>query len=282
LDGHGEPKPLNTLQAALEQAAAAANLAGERLAMIDLTDPVRAEYASLRGLEPVYPASVIKVAVMVEAEHQVEQGTIDLGTTYTVTEEQHTCTGYPPGDTRLLLQPGNTASVQYLVDLMITRSDNTATNVLIDHLGRANVTAYMASLGLPTLQVHRKVFGCEPYDDTGWDGVSRNTMSARETAQLYRLILDGGPGFPGAESRTRMQGVLSRQLWRDGIFERLPAAAQYLSKTGETTTVKHDSGIILWGNRRYVIVAMLELSGGQALPRLRELGTQVTAVMESR
>jgi beta-lactamase class A len=38
--------------------------------------------------------------------------------------------------------------VGFLFDVMITRSDNTATNTLIERVGRANVTSFMASIGL--------------------------------------------------------------------------------------------------------------------------------------
>lgn len=278
----GAPHALNDLQPALERAALAANIQDERVALLDVTDPNRPVLAALRGMEPVYPASIIKVVVMAEVEHQVEQGTLSLDSPLTITAEQDTCDSVPSSDTRPRLETGDVAKVGYLVDLMITRSDNTATNALIDRIGRTKATAYMAALGLPSLQVHRKVFGCSPYDDSGWDGVHLNTMTALETARLYQLILDGGPSFVGASSRSRMQTVLGGQLWRGGVAAGLAPDAVFLSKTGDTSQVVHDSGIILWKGRRYIVAAFLELSPSIGRPRLKELGHQLQHVMETR
>lgn len=282
LDATGVAQPLNDLQPALERAAIAAGIEAERAVLLDVTDPAAPVVASLRALEPVYPASVIKVVVMAEVERQIERGMLSLSAQYTVTEEQDTCETLPSSDPRPPLVTGDTATVEHYVDVMITRSDNTATNVLIDNVGRENMTAFMAALGLPGLRVHRKVFGCEPYDDSGWDGTNLNSMTALETAELYRLILDGGPGFVGEEGRLRMQAILSRQLLRGTIAAGLPEDAQYLSKTGNTSVVIHDSGIILWGGQRYIVAVFLELSPSEGRPLLREFGHQLGHLMTAR
>jgi beta-lactamase class A len=238
--------------------------------------------AALRPTDPVYPASVIKVVVMAEVEHQIEQGLLSRTKRFTIDAEQETCTGLPDGDTRPVLDAGDWAEVDFLVDVMITRSDNTATNVLVDNVARHKANAFMASLGLPTLQVHRKTFGCEPYTDSGWDGAHLNTMTALETAKLYRLVLEGGPGFLGAASRKRMMDVLGGQLLRGGVASMLPADALYLSKTGNTSEVVHDSGIILWRGRRYVLAAFLEMEPSVGRPRLADLGAEIAKIMANR
>src|SRR5436305_3865272 len=42
--------------------------------LVDLTDPRRAEQASFRGEEPIYPASVVKLFYLVAAERWMEDG----------------------------------------------------------------------------------------------------------------------------------------------------------------------------------------------------------------
>ena len=42
--------------------------------------------------------------------------------------------------------------------LMIVMSDNTATNLVIDHLGLANIDARIAALGLKNTYLYKKIF----------------------------------------------------------------------------------------------------------------------------
>jgi beta-lactamase class A len=273
---------LNDLQPRLERAVEGANLSRERVVLVDFTNGRAPLVSHIRGASPVYPASVIKLTVMAEVEHQIEQGLLSLGTPLTVGPEDDTCDSLPSGDTRPTLHAGDTQNVGFLLDVMITRSDNSATNTLIERVGRANVTSFMASIGVPGLQLHRKVYGCDPIEDTAWDGVHMNTMTALETAKLYQLVLDGGPGFMGEEARTRMQKTLSEQRYKGGIGKGLPEDALFMSKTGDTSSVTHDAGIILWRGRRYIVAAFTELRPSVGRPRLQELGRRITNIMQER
>lgn len=107
-------------------------------------------------------------------------------------------------------------------------------------------------------------------------------MTALDTAKLYRLILDGGPGFVGPAGRQRMRDVLADQRWRGQLAATLPDDAEYLSKTGNTSEVVHDSGIILWRGRRYIIAVFTELSPSVGRPRLGTLGEEVSKIMSAR
>jgi beta-lactamase class A len=274
--------PLNDLQPKLERAVADSNLAGERVVLVDDTNGSAPLISQIRGASVVYPASVIKLTVMAEVEHQIEQGLLSLDTPLTVGPEDDTCDSLPSGDTRPTLHAGDTQNVRFLLDVMITRSDNSATNTLIERVGRGNVTSYMATIGLPNLQLHRKVYGCDPIEDTAWDGVHMNTMTALETAKYYELVLDGGPGFVGEEARTRMQKTLSEQRYKGGIGKFLPEDSVYMSKTGDTSSVTHDAGIILWRGRRYIVAAFTELRPSVGRPRLQELGRRITDIMRER
>jgi beta-lactamase class A len=277
----GTAAALNDLQPRLERAAREANLASERIVLVDVTDGASPLVAQIRGASPVYPASVIKVPVMVEIEHQIEQGQLARETTLPVGPDDDTCDTPPAGDTRPTIAEGDFPRVDFLLDVMITRSDNTAANTLIQRAGRANVTSYMASLGLSGIALHRKVYGCDPIEDTAWDGVHMNTMTAIETAKLYQLILDGGPGFVGPEGRAQMQKTLSEQRYKS-IGTGLPSDAVFLNKTGSTSQVAHDTGIILWRGRRYIVAAFTELAPAVGRPRLGELGHQIGHILQDR
>lgn len=284
LGGDGHAHPLNDLQPLVERAVPSSDIDPKdaRVVVMEVTAGRPVLASGIRLLDPIYPASVIKLLMMVEAEHQIEQGKLARTAKLTINAEEDTCDSMPDADTRPRLETGMSVAIDDLVDMMITRSDNTATNVLVDHVGRAQATAFMSDLGLSTLQIHKKVFGCEPYDDSGWDGVHLNTMTALDTARLYRLILDGGPGFLGAAARTRMQEVLSRQFWRPGISATIPKDAVYLTKTGNTSEYAHDTGIVLWQGRRFIVGVFLEMPLADAKPKLRAFGEELSRIMAKR
>ena len=89
-------------------------------------------------------ASTIKVPVMVEVFRQIAQGRFTQSTTIALTDGDRDC-GY---GSLCDAHWGARYSVSALLRLMIERSDNTAANMLIRKVGRQNVNATMAGLGL--------------------------------------------------------------------------------------------------------------------------------------
>src|SRR5262249_53144883 len=103
---------------------------------------------------PFPTASVIKVAVMVEVFHQMAEGRLKRDDTVTLEEAAKV-------DGSGLLQrmhAGLVLSVGDLLDLMMTVSDNTATNLLIARVGTASVDRRLASYGLTRTRLFRPTF----------------------------------------------------------------------------------------------------------------------------
>jgi beta-lactamase class A len=197
-----------------------------------------------RATENVYPASVIKVALMVEAYRQIADGRLDLDTAVTVGAANQTTTAEATP-----FAPGYRATLRELIDLMITASDNIATNELYDLLGREVVTDAMHALGLMTFLAGRKLSGSEPLiDDPGMTG--RNRLPPDETALLLALIaMDRVPY--AAEQRA----ILARNVHNEKLAAGLSRGDRFMHKTGETDEVSHDAGILVTSNgRRYVVV----------------------------
>ena len=85
----------------------------------------------------IYPASVYKMYVTAEVLHQISNGGLSLTSSYIVKSPNDVDRSKEiEFDPRPLLQDGDTVTVNYLLDLMITRSDNSAANCLIDIAGR--------------------------------------------------------------------------------------------------------------------------------------------------
>src|SRR5215213_1978671 len=84
-------------------------------------------------------ASTVKIPIMVELFRQIENGKQSLTTRYGLRDEDRA-----PGSGVLLhLHAGLELTLADLVYLMISISDNTATNVLIERVGMANVNRTM-------------------------------------------------------------------------------------------------------------------------------------------
>ena len=90
----------------------------------------------------IYPASVYKVFIGAEALRRIESGDFALEQIVEVKSPNDVDKDAKifPGDNRNLLKSGDRVTIDYLLDLMLTRSDNTASNCLIDLVERESIT----------------------------------------------------------------------------------------------------------------------------------------------
>jgi beta-lactamase class A len=202
------------------------------------------KYGAWRADENVYPASVIKVPIMAEAFRQYSVGMVRATDRVTVTAANETTTwGTSP------FKPGTVATVEELVDRMITHSDNVATNQLMDVLRRENVTDYMRRLGLSTFLLGRKLSGSDPLINDP-EMVGRNRLPPDEVGTLLSLIATDR--LPGSASQRE---IMSRCIHAEKVVPGLRPGDIFMHKTGETSEQSHDAGILqtAQGNK-YVVV----------------------------
>ncbi len=134
---------------------------------------------------PVPTASVIKLGLLLEAMAQVKAGRLALDTPLELTAGNQV-----PGSGILhLLTPGLRLNLQDALTLMITLSDNTATNMVIDAVGLAPTNARLRAMGLKNTYFYKKVFqpatGPMPADQPQF-GLGKTT--AREMAEVMESI----------------------------------------------------------------------------------------------
>ncbi|MFM7926947.1 MAG: serine hydrolase, partial [Pirellula sp.] len=125
----------------------------------------------VREREVVPTASLIKFPVLIEYYRQRQNGILPQDLIVTLQEGDKV-----PGSGILTdhFQSGSSLPLETLAHLMITYSDNTATNLVVDQVGLSNVVKTMADLGVPETQIHSKVF-------------RRDTSIAVERSQKYGL-----------------------------------------------------------------------------------------------
>src|ERR1700680_4422461 len=104
--------------------------------------------------ESFHAASTMKIPVMIELFHQARQARLKLEDALLVKNQFHSLADgsiytLDPADdseTELYKAAGQTRSLSQLSELMITRSSNLATNLLIEKLGIDNIRATVRSL----------------------------------------------------------------------------------------------------------------------------------------
>ncbi len=131
---------------------------------VTIQDLTTAERFALRGDTVFTQASAIKLPVLVELFRQVEQGRYGLDDLVTLEQDD-----IVPGSGVLQrLTPGSVRmTLRDVATLMVTLSDNTATNMIIDRVGMENVNQTMALLELPQRSFREKCRIARPGSRTG-------------------------------------------------------------------------------------------------------------------
>jgi beta-lactamase class A len=147
------------------------------------------ETVSVNADTPFPTASVIKVAVMVEVFHQMAEGRFKREDTVTL-EEAAKVDG---SGILQRLHGGLVLTVGDLLDLMMTVSDNTATNLLIARVGTARVDGRLASYGLTRTKLFRPTFrdGHPDVFPEEEKEFGLGVATPREMARLMELVAEG-------------------------------------------------------------------------------------------
>ena len=187
-------------------------------------------------------ASLIKTPIMLCALEEVEKGLLSLDTAITV----QTC--HCVGDEAPVIQNGYEVPLSVLLEYMITDSNNSATNVLIDLLGMDKVNAFSRRIGLDDTVLRRHMLDYEAARQG-----RENLTSAADMLRLYTLLYRGEALTPFM-CETALP-ILLRQHDKELLMFANPAQ-KAAHKTGGLSDIAHDAGI-LYGEKRTLIFAVL-------------------------
>ena len=155
------------------------------------------ERLSRRGDEPFPTASLIKVPIAIALMDQVAAGQLSLDDRITVLRIEKV----PGAGILQFLHDGAEITIRDAVWLMLTLSDNTATNLLLSRIEMRRVWDAMEKRGLPRTKVHSKVFlrlASVAPDSSVKYGLGVSTPN--EMARLFALLADGKAVSPAADS----------------------------------------------------------------------------------
>jgi beta-lactamase class A len=180
-------------------------------------------------------ASLIKLPILAAFWAAAEAGRLDAD------ERANVPAGTSVGGTGVLkaLAPGLQPTWSDLATLMITVSDNVATNLLIDRLGMDAIQAWIDKAGLADTRLERRMM-----DRAAMSAGRGNWTSAADMETLLSAVA-AGTCVSGEASR-RMRGALEAQQIQDRLPRRLGDGVRVANKTGNFADVIHDAGIVTW------------------------------------
>jgi beta-lactamase class A len=196
---------------------------------------------SFNGEERVRTASTIKVAVMIEAFARVAEGRAKWTDELVLTKEKKVSgSGILPE-----FADGLHLTLRDAVTLMMSMSDNTATNLVIDALGGADtVNARMQSLGFSDTRLMRKVGGGGESEEGKKEENKRFGLGRTSPREMVAILerLERGEIVSPAASKEMIE-LMKREQTKDGIWRELwktPTA----TKSGALDALRSNVGII--------------------------------------
>lgn len=221
----------------------------------------------------IYPASVYKMYVAMEVLKQVSEEKYSLYKSYIVkspNDVDHT--SEIAWDPRPLLKDRDTVTVNYLLDLMITRSDNSAANCMIDIAGRKNINETIEENGWSGSEVTRK-FLSRKFEDPGYDTVRSTVTSALHAADFMYKIYKNKLVNPWVSQQLKV--LLGRQLDTTKLSTGLPHDAMFYHKSGWWSYFTNDVGIVDDGQIKYIIALFTPITEEKVRPAFKELSSRV-------
>lgn len=199
----------------------------------------------LNADEALHPASTFKVHVMMEVFRQAQERLLLLeeripiinSFTSIADASQHSLDAKDDAEQTLYPRIGETETIGELTRLMIVRSSNLATNILLEVVGTKNVNNFIQALGIQGVTVRRGVD-----DNAAFRLGMNNSATARGLTQTMRLIAEGKVVSQAASKK--MIEILLGQEFNESIPALLPKSVRVAHKTGWTNDVYHDTGIV--------------------------------------
>jgi beta-lactamase class A len=188
---------------------------------------------------------MVKIPIMLSYFYAAHEGALSLQDTVEISNSEKA-----PGSGTLKFEiPGKTFTIEDLIRRMVTESDNTATNMLINHLGFDALSGYFKKLGLKNTNLSRKMMD---FKERG-RGVE-NYTTADEIAYLLEQLYRGK--FLSVEVSRQCVEILAHQKMKDRIPKKLPADVIVAHKTGLENFLCHDAGIVYTDKGNFLICVL--------------------------
>jgi beta-lactamase class A len=203
----------------------------------------------LGGDDRVPTASTIKIAVMVEAFARVAEGKAKWADEVVLTKEKKV------GGSGILgeFADGLHLTLRDAVNLMMTMSDNSATNLVIDVLSADAVNARMDSLGFKETRLMRRVFGGGESLEGKKEENKRFGLGRTTPREMVAILekLERGEIVSAAASKEMLE-LMKREQGTNGIWRELWRIDK-ATKSGALDALRSNIGILYHPRGRIAI-----------------------------
>ena len=226
----------------------------------------------IRADESFFSASVIKVPIMIAVYRKVDEGELSLQDALPTSAED-----WAAGAGWLQWEPlGGAHTVQDYLWMMMTQSDNVATNALVRAVGGPDYVNEVAeSLGAENTVLYQKVTS-ERAAVTTLD----NRSTPRDMATLMHKIGTGDASSP--ESCEKMVELMRQNVHEPWLKGGVPEGVEVANKAGWLYRVHNEVGIVFHHERPYA-VAILSKHGPFSSEQAGSLLSEISkALWEAR
>ena len=199
-------------------------------------------YADINGEEIFPAASIIKIPVLIQLFKSIEAKQLSLYDSMELTDYYRA-----EGSGNLQFKAENsTYTIDYLARIMITDSDNSATNMIISKLGSmTDINQGLRDWGIKQTQIKT------------WlpDMQGTNYTTAKDLARMLYNIEN--PKFLSDNSRTKIISYMSHVKNNRLIQAGLGSGASFIHKTGDIGKMLGDAGVVTTPNgKKYIVIIM--------------------------
>ena len=225
---------------------------------IDLLDVASNRRLSINEDVQLHAASTMKVPVLFELFRQADAGERSVDDSIVVRNRfrsiydgsEYSLTPEDDSDSTLYARIDSSATYRELARLMIVRSSNLATNILIERVDPRRVRETMARLNAHGMRVLRGV-----EDIPAYRAGLNNTATAYGFSRVMEAI--ARCELLNARSCREITDILADQEFDEGIPAGVPDGVRVASKTGWITAIHHDGAIVYPpGREPYVLVVL--------------------------
>ncbi|MBS4192577.1 serine hydrolase [Bacillus sp. FJAT-49705] len=192
-------------------------------------------------------ASLIKIPILIEGFRQNDKGLLDFQEEITVLPKDRV-------DGAGVLQALSADLKIKIIDLMalmMVVSDNIATNLLIERLGKSEINKCMKEIKLKWTELNRKMMDFEAINN----GID-NWTTAYDMVTCLKVI--DQQTFLSKESSLKAFSIMEKQQFKK-LFDTIDLEdLQVASKSGELPGVEHDCAIIRYGDRTIYSAVLID------------------------
>ncbi|PAV31477.1 hypothetical protein CIL05_02145 [Virgibacillus profundi] len=211
-------------------------------------------------------ASLAKISILLEAYRQIENNKLSLETPIYINKSAMV------GGSGVLnyLTNSHVHSLQNLLELMIIVSDNTASNLLLEHVGMENINKLTEKTGCKQTIIKRKFMDLQA-QMVGFE----NYTSSQDIATLLKIISKNNV-YLSDKSRHQMLEILSNQQFKDKLAAYLTDddKIEIYHKSGELQGIEHDAAIFKYHENTIEVAVLSEgwINNGEGKKYIAAIG----------